>query len=49
MNVVKIWDSIVDIQNKLGYDRGSIIDACKGRVLTSHNYIWRYFEEEQVA
>lgn len=46
MNVIKIWDSVTDIHNKLGYDRGTIINNCKGRTETSHGFIWRYYEEE---
>lgn len=49
MNVIKIWNSITDIHNELGYDRGTIINNCKGRTTTSHNFIWKYYEEESVA
>lgn len=45
MNVIKIWSSITDIYKTLGYDKGTIIDNCKGRSKTSHNFIWRYYEE----
>ena len=49
MNVIRIWNSITDIHNELGYDRGTIINNCKGRTATSHNFIWKYFKEESVA
>lgn len=49
MNVVRIWDSITDIHNELGYDKGTIINNCKGRTTASHNFIWKYYEEESVA
>ncbi len=49
MNIIKIWDSITDIYNELNYDRGTIINNCKGRTKSSHGFIWKYYEEECVA
>lgn len=45
MNLIKIWNSITEIQMELHYDRGCIINCCKGRTIQSHGYIWKYLEE----
>ena len=49
MNIIRIWNSITDIHNELGYDKGTIINNCKGRTAMSHNFIWKYYKEESVA
>ena len=41
--------TITDIYNELNYDRGTIINNCKGRTKSSHGFIWKYYEEECVA
>ena len=44
MNLIKKWDSITEVHNTLGYDRGCLIRCCQGKTPSSHNYIWKYIE-----
>lgn len=50
--LVKRWSSITDIEKELGIAHQSITACCKGRIKTSHNYIWKYdcknIKEEEV-
>ena len=39
---IKKWNSIKDIETELGIAHQSIVACCKGRIKTSHNYIWKY-------
>ena len=43
-DVIKIWRSLKEIQNTLGYSRKSIALCCKKESKQSHGYIWRYYE-----
>lgn len=40
--VVKTWDSMMDVQRKLGYYQSSISQCCKGRYKSAHGYKWVY-------
>lgn len=42
---IKKWNSIKDIEDELGIAHQSIVACCKGRIKTSHNYIWKYASE----
>lgn len=44
-NLIKIWDSMIDIYNELKYSRGGIIKCCQMKQEYSHGYIWRYEED----
>lgn len=39
---VKVWNSSMDIERELAFDKGSIIHCCKGRQRSAYGYIWRY-------
>jgi hypothetical protein len=39
------FNSVREIQRKLGYKYSAIIRCCKGKQHTSYNYIWKYGEE----
>ena len=40
--VVRKWDSTMDIQRELGYNQGNISKCCKGKRKTSNGYKWCY-------
>lgn len=40
--LVNVWNSIRQIERELGYKRGGIIRACKGKQEYAYGYIWRY-------
>ena len=40
--VVKIWDSVMDVQRNLGYNNAHICSCCKGKRKTSNGYKWCY-------
>ena len=44
MNIVKIWNSIRDIERELNFKRQAIINCLKGRTKTSYGFIWKYYE-----
>ena len=41
-NVIKIFDSAVDIKRTLGFSTSNIIANCKGRIKTAYGYMWKY-------
>ena len=43
--VVRIWDSLRQIQRETGWNRSCISDCCNGKSKYSHGYIWKYFSE----
>ena len=48
---IKTWDSIADVIRELGGSDSNIIRVCKKdriekRKVSSHGFIWRYFEDE---
>ena len=44
MNLVKIWDSTMDIQRTLGYRNHYISNCCLGKLSDVYGYIWKYTE-----
>ena len=40
--VVKIWDSMHDVERTLGYYNNSICNCCKGKLKSAHGYKWKY-------
>lgn len=42
---VKEWKSIIDAERELEYKKSHISQCCKGKIKTSHGYIWRYRDE----
>ena len=45
MNLIKIWECIMDIKRKTGIDDSSISKCCRKKRKTAGGYIWRYVEE----
>ena len=45
MKLIKIWNSISDIEIELGYNRSSIYQCCKCKYKTAYGYIWRYVND----
>lgn len=44
-NFIKEWKSIIDAERELEYKKSHISQCCKGKIKTSHGYIWRYRDE----
>ena len=42
LKLIKVWNSVMDIERTLGYKSGSISNCCNKYSKTSHNYIWSY-------
>ena len=42
--IIKVWDCMEDIKNKLGISHCCISDCCRGKQKTSGGYRWRYYE-----
>lgn len=45
MNEIGRYESTLDVERKLGYFHTGIADCCRGRIKTSHGYIWKYKED----
>lgn len=46
-NLIKIWDSILQVQKELNINNGNISTCCKQKRKTAGGYIWRYVNEEE--
>lgn len=46
MEVIKVWDGMIDIQRELGYDSSAIAKVCKGKFRSSNGYLWKYEDGE---
>lgn len=44
-NIIKIWDDIHEVENKLKLHHSNIIKCCKGERKTTGGYKWSYFNE----
>lgn len=45
-NLVKQWDSQIEIQRELGYKQSVISNCCNGRGKTAYGYIWKHKVKE---
>ena len=43
-HILKEWNSLTDIENKLGYATSNISSCCKGKQKTAYGFIWEYKE-----
>lgn len=43
-NLIKKWNSILEIEKELGFSASNICACCKGRYKGMYNYIWKYCE-----
>lgn len=41
-NLLKIWDSIIDIEKECGFARAAISYCCNGKRKTAYDYIWSF-------
>ena len=43
-NLIKTWDSMGEIQRKLGINHCMISECCNGKQKTSRGFIWKYWQ-----
>ena len=43
--LIKIWQSLSEVQRQLGFSRGNISGAAHGKHKTAYGYVWKYIEE----
>ena len=46
LELIKIWDSMMDVERELGIDPSSISRCCRGKQKSAGGFIWKYLEEE---
>ena len=44
--LIRIWDSLSDVQRELGIAQSSISRCCKGKYKSAGGFIWKYVEDE---
>lgn len=44
-DLIKIWKSLLDITDYLGFDYSNISKCCRGEKHTAYGYIWKYVKE----
>mgnify|MGYP002512350366 CR=1 FL=1 len=44
--LIKIWDSMMDVQRELGIAQSSISECCKGKRKSAGGFVWKYVEED---
>lgn len=42
--LIKIWDSIMDVERELGINPGNISSCCKGKLKSAGGFVWKYVE-----
>lgn len=45
-DLIKIWDSMHDVERELGIDHRNISQCCKGKRKSAGGFIWKYIEED---
>ena len=45
MNLIKTWDSCMEICNTLGFNMSNLRGCLSGHRKTTYGYIWKYYEE----
>jgi len=43
--LIRIWDSLREIQRVTGFNRSCISDCCKDKTKQSHGFLWRYYDD----
>ena len=46
LELIKIWDSMADVERELGIAQQNISTCCKGKLKSAGGFIWKYVEEE---
>ena len=41
-NFIRVYDSAVDIEKELGFNKSCIRDCCRGKQKTAYGYVWKY-------
>lgn len=44
-NLIKIWNSAIEICETLGYTRSVILSCCNGNKKSAYSYLWRYIDD----
>ena len=44
--LVKVWQSIREVERQLGFSHGFIGDTARGKHKTAYGYVWKYVEEK---
>ena len=47
MNLIKIWNSSIDIQRELGIAQSNINACCRGKRKIAGGFVWKYYKEEE--
>lgn len=45
-NLIKVWDSALEICNTLGYTRSVILSGCNGNKKHPYGFYWRYLDDK---
>lgn len=45
--LVKVWESSMQIERELGYSQGYIIQCCKRKIRSAYGYRWEYADPSQ--
>jgi len=43
--LIKVWQSVSEVQRQLGFTKQSISQAARGKQKTAYGYVWKYIEE----
>jgi len=43
--LVKVWQSTMEVQRQLGFDNGVISKVARGKRKTAYGYVWKYIDE----
>ena len=46
LELIKVWNSLIDVTRELGIDNSSISKCCKGKLKSAGGFIWKYYEDE---
>ena len=44
-NLVKIWQSTMEVERQLGFNNSNISAAARGKYKTAYGFVWKYIEE----
>lgn len=43
--LIKVWDSMHDVERELGINNGNISSCCKGKLKSAGGFVWKYLED----
>lgn len=46
LKLIKVWDSMMDVERELGIAQQNISKCCKGKRKSAGGFIWKYLEDE---